>query len=225
MSFEKLGLAPEILSALKEESHLVATKIQELSIPKILEGCDLIATAQTGTGKTASFVLPILQALSSNTSKKIHKDPRVLILAPTRELAFQVHLNVEAYSKNLKVKSTVLCGGVDYKPQIEDLRLGSDIVVATPGRLIDLMDKRHIDLSHLEILVLDEADRMMDMGFMQAIKRIISSSPSTKQTLWFSATFSDVRLPEQNEKRFVIKVWKESFSSRASVNTYVFLSA
>ncbi|TDR31836.1 DEAD/DEAH box helicase [Hydromonas duriensis] len=190
MKFKELGLADTIVRAITEHGYDSPTPIQAQAIPAVLAGGDLLAGAQTGTGKTAGFVLPLLQKLSTTISGKSQK-PRALILAPTRELAAQVFENVEVYGKYLPLKSMVMFGGVGLNPQIAQLKKGVDILVATPGRLIDHHNQGHIDLSKIEILVLDEADRMLDMGFIHDIKRILKMLPSKRQNLLFSATFSD----------------------------------
>ncbi|KGI78821.1 DEAD/DEAH box helicase [Oleiagrimonas soli] len=193
MHFESLGLSPALLRALADQGYNEPTPIQAAAIPVVLEGRDLLASAQTGTGKTAGFSLPMLERLFPNGQRPVQgrpRKPRALILTPTRELAAQVHDSVRDYSKFLTVYSTTIFGGVGMGNQIQNLRRGVDIVIATPGRLIDHMQQRHIDLSGIEILVLDEADRMLDMGFLPALKRVISAMPAKRQTLLFSATFA-----------------------------------
>ncbi len=187
MSFATLGLDAPILRAVSEEGYTTPTPIQKKAIPAILEGRDLLAGAQTGTGKTAGFTLPLLQKLSLSQKTK---RPRALILTPTRELAAQVGRSVKTYGKYLSFKSTVIFGGVGIRPQIDRLSGGIDIVVATPGRLLDLIERKALDLSTIETLVLDEADRMLDMGFIHDIKKILSLLPRKRQNLLFSATFS-----------------------------------
>ena len=189
MSFESLGLAPALLRALAEQGYAEPTPIQAGAIPVVLAGHDLLAAAQTGTGKTAAFSLPLLQHLSTTEPARKQR-PRALVLTPTRELAAQINDNVRAYGKHLRVSSAVIFGGVSMGPQIQALRRGTDIVIATPGRLVDHMQQRTIDLSGVEVLVLDEADRMLDMGFLPSLKRIISALPKQRQTLLFSATFA-----------------------------------
>ena len=189
MSFESLGLAPALLRALAEQGYAEPTPIQAGAIPVVLEGSDLLAAAQTGTGKTAAFALPLLQRLST-TEKSGKQRPRALVLTPTRELAAQINDNVRTYGKHLRVSSTTIFGGVSMGPQVQALRRGTDMIIATPGRLVDHMQQRTIDLSGIEVLVLDEADRMLDMGFLPALKRIISALPRQRQTLLFSATFA-----------------------------------
>ncbi|OQX75097.1 MAG: ATP-dependent RNA helicase RhlE [Campylobacteraceae bacterium 4484_4] len=189
MSFTTLGLDAQILRAVSEEGYTTPTPIQKEAIPAILEGKDLLAGAQTGTGKTAGFTLPLLQKLNDSRIKRERK-PRALILAPTRELAAQVSESVQTYGKYLPFKSTVIFGGVGINPQINRLRKGVDIVIATPGRLLDLLNRKALDLSGIEFLILDEADRMLDMGFIHDIKKILSKLPKTRQNLLFSATFS-----------------------------------
>ncbi|MER3547321.1 MAG: RNA helicase, partial [Rhodanobacteraceae bacterium] len=193
MSFQSLGLAPALLRALSEQGHATPTPIQSSAIPLVLEGHDLLAGAQTGTGKTAAFALPLLQRLYVNQvvqsqHNKSPRKPRALILTPTRELAAQVHDSLRAYGKHLRVHAAAVFGGVGMGGQIMSLRRGLDIIVATPGRLIDHMDRRNVDLSCIEMLVLDEADRMLDMGFAPALKRILGALPKQRQTLLFSAT-------------------------------------
>jgi len=190
MSFTSLGLSSEILSALSEKGYETPSAIQSQAIPAILEGHDVMAAAQTGTGKTAGFTLPILELLSKGKKAKPNQ-ARSLILTPTRELAAQIAENVETYSKNLDLTSTVVFGGVKINPQIAKLRQGVDILIATPGRLLDLYNQKAIRFNDLEILVLDEADRMLDMGFLRDIKRVLSFLPKQRQNLLFSATFSD----------------------------------
>ena len=189
MSFESLGLAPALLRALADHGYTQPTPVQAGSIPLVLEGHDLLAAAQTGTGKTAAFALPLLQKLAADKPARA-RCPRVLVLTPTRELAAQIHDNVKAYGKYLKVSATTIFGGVGMSPQINTLRRGVDIVIATPGRLIDHMQQRTIDLADVHTLVLDEADRMLDMGFLPALKRILAALPKQRQTLLFSATFA-----------------------------------
>ncbi|CAG4882688.1 RNA helicase [Georgfuchsia toluolica] len=193
MSFTNLGLRAEILHAIGEQGYDTPTPIQAKAIPLVLEGRDLMASAQTGTGKTAGFTLPILQLLSSRQeglSLKRFKS-RALILTPTRELAVQVQESVRTYGKHLSLRSAAIYGGVGMGPQTKALRAGTDILVATPGRLLDHIQQRNADLSGIEILVLDEADRMLDMGFINDIRKIIALLPKQKQSLLFSATFSD----------------------------------
>jgi ATP-dependent RNA helicase RhlE len=193
MSFAELGLAEELVRAVRDLGYEVPTPIQRQAIPAVLAGGDLLAGAQTGTGKTAGFVLPILHRLSTNTHPAPGTKPviRALILTPTRELAAQVEESVRNYGKFLKLKSMIMFGGVGINPQIDQLRRGVDIVVATPGRLLDHLQQKTIDLSHVEILVLDEADRMLDMGFIRDIRRVLAVLPRVRQNLLFSATFSD----------------------------------
>jgi ATP-dependent RNA helicase RhlE len=190
MSFESLGLAPALLRALADQGYTQPTPIQAGAIPLVLEGHDVLAAAQTGTGKTAAFSLPLLQHLSSAGATQTRR-PRALVLTPTRELAAQVHDNLRDYGKHLRVSSTTIFGGVSMGPQMQALRRGVDVVIATPGRLIDHMQQRSVDLSGVEVLVLDEADRMLDMGFLPAIKRILQALPKQRQTLLFSATFAE----------------------------------
>ncbi|MCL2918899.1 DEAD/DEAH box helicase [Shewanella litorisediminis] len=189
MSFASLGLSAPILKALDHKGYKTPSPIQAQAIPVVLEGRDLLAAAQTGTGKTAGFTLPLLELLSQ-TQKAGPKQVRALILTPTRELAAQIADNISAYSKYLPLKSTVVFGGVGIGPQITTLRRGIDILVATPGRLLDLHQQNAVSFHGLEILVLDEADRMLDMGFIHDIKRILKLLPAKRQNLLFSATFS-----------------------------------
>ncbi|TFY96777.1 DEAD/DEAH box helicase [Ramlibacter rhizophilus] len=194
MNFEELKLAPAILKAVREEGYETPTPIQAQAIPAVLEGHDLLAGAQTGTGKTAAFTLPLLHKLSKGQGKtnKFGKDGiAALILTPTRELAAQVEESIRTYGKHLPLTSTVVFGGVGMNPQIDRIKRGVDILVATPGRLLDLAQQGHIDLSTVEILVLDEADRMLDMGFIHDVKKVLALVPRDKQSLLFSATFSD----------------------------------
>jgi ATP-dependent RNA helicase RhlE len=191
MSFESLGLRTEILRAVSEKGYSEPTPIQRQAIPSILEGRDLMGGAQTGTGKTAGFTLPLLHRLMSEAKpQKGRRAIRALVLTPTRELAAQVAESVVTYGRYLPLRSTAIYGGVSINPQIKKLRSGVDILVATPGRLLDHVSQNTIDLSQLEILVLDEADRMLDMGFIRDIRRILALLPKQKQTLLFSATFS-----------------------------------
>jgi len=185
-SFQSLGLVPELLQAVEEEGYTEPTPIQLQSIPVGLAGRDLVGSAQTGTGKTAAFLLPILQRLMPGKAGTL----RALILVPTRELAEQVLNSAKAYGRHTNVKSVAIYGGVGMEPQTQALRRGVDIVVATPGRLLDHMGRGHVDSSKLEVLVLDEADRMLDMGFAPDVHRIIDTLPSGRQTLFYSATIS-----------------------------------
>ena len=188
MPFSALGLEPRILKAVKEAGYVEPTPIQVAAIPPIIAGNDLIGIAQTGTGKTAAFTLPLLTRLSAApaTGRRI----RMLVLAPTRELVVQIYDNIKAYAKHLPIRMATVFGGVGERPQIEALRQGADIIIATPGRLIDLMGQRYGDFSGIQHLVLDEADRMLDMGFLPSIKRIVQALPKQRQTLMFSATLS-----------------------------------
>ncbi len=188
MSFTQLGLRSELTEAVKAKGYTEPSPIQAQAIPAILDGKDVIGGAQTGTGKTAAFGLPLLQILAESEFKT--KRPRTLILAPTRELAAQVHQSLIDYGKRLNLKSVVIFGGVGFNPQVTALRRGLDIIVATPGRLLDLCQRREANLSAIEILVLDEADRMLDMGFIHDIKKILKLLPKKRQNLFFSATYS-----------------------------------
>lgn len=191
-TFASLALAEPLLRAIKDSGYTTPTPIQAQAIPHVLLGGDVLAAAQTGTGKTAGFTLPILHQLLTNPLKKVVAGrPRALILAPTRELAAQVEESVRLYSKHTKIRSLVIFGGVNINPQINALRQPIDIVVATPGRLLDHVGQKNIDLSGVETLVLDEADRMLDMGFIRDIRRILKLIPEKRQSLLFSATFSE----------------------------------
>ena len=189
MSFNSLGLSDALLKAISSKGYTTPSPIQQKAIPPILEGKDVLASAQTGTGKTAGFTLPILQILSQGQQLR-NRPIRSLILTPTRELAAQILANIKEYSAFLDLKSTVIFGGVNQNPQVTQLRQGVDILVATPGRLIDLHNQGLISLAKVEILVLDEADRMLDMGFLRDIERILKVLPVKRQNLLFSATFS-----------------------------------
>ncbi len=189
MLFENLDLIAPIQKALKAEGYITATPIQEQTIPILLKGKDLVGCAQTGTGKTAAFSIPILQVLyNEKNTKKAHKDIQALILAPTRELAIQIGESFTAYGKYTGIRNTVVFGGVSQNPQINALEAGVDILVATPGRLIDLVNQKYINLDMVKFFVLDEADRMLDMGMVQDVRRIIAKLPSKRQTMLFSAT-------------------------------------
>ena len=189
MSFNTLGLSEALLKAISKKGYTTPSPIQQKAIPPILEGKDILASAQTGTGKTAGFTLPLLQLLSQGPTLR-HRPVRALVLTPTRELAAQVFENVKEYSVFLDLKSAVIFGGVNQNSQVNQLRQGVDILVATPGRLLDLNNQGLLSLSKIEILVLDEADRMLDMGFLRDIERIMKLMPSRRQNLMFSATFS-----------------------------------
>ncbi len=195
-TFESLGLAPALLRALSEQGYTKPTPIQAAAIPLVLDGHDLLAGAQTGTGKTAAFALPLLQKLgvdaaAHGAAHKQPRKPRALILTPTRELAAQVHDSLRTYGKHLRVYTAAVFGGVGMGGQVMSLRRSLDVIVATPGRLIDHMDRRNVDLSCIDTLVLDEADRMLDMGFAPALKKILGALPrQQRQTLLFSATFA-----------------------------------
>jgi ATP-dependent RNA helicase RhlE len=203
VSFDNLGLSPELLRAVADQGYTVPTPVQAAAIPLVLAGRDLLAGAQTGTGKTAAFVLPILQRLNAGTGHAPDRRPpgrgaesgrrhvRVLVLAPTRELALQVEESVRTYGARRPVRSVAIYGGVGFGPQAAALRAGAEVVVATPGRLLDHAGQHTIDLSRVEVLVLDEADRMLDMGFIRDIRRILAMLPDRRQNLLFSATFSD----------------------------------
>ena len=189
MKFHSIGLNSKILKAISEKGYIEPSPIQEKSIPPILKGKDLLASAQTGTGKTAGFTLPMLNILSERPFEK-HRKIKALILTPTRELAAQIYENVKEYSKYTSIKSTVIFGGVNQNPQVKSLRQGVDVLIATPGRLLDLKAQNLLSLSNIEFFVLDEADRMLDMGFIHDIKKVVKFIPQKRQTLLFSATFS-----------------------------------
>ena len=188
MSFELLGLQPELLRAVAEKGYTTPSPIQSKAIPAVLAGGDLIAGAQTGTGKTAAFVLPILQRLTQ--AQHSGRTPRALVLTPTRELAAQVAESARDYGKYLRLRTAVVFGGVSINPQIDSLRAGCDLLIATPGRLLDLAEQRAVDLREVQCFVLDEADRMLDMGFIHAIRRVLKMLPPQRQNLMFSATYS-----------------------------------
>ena len=191
MQFQDLHIIDPILKSLEEEGYSIPTPIQLKAIPIGLQGTDLLACAQTGTGKTAAFAIPILQLLSQSPHNLKKRSIRSLIITPTRELAIQINESFKSYGRHLPLRSTVIFGGVNQGQQTEALRNGVDILIATPGRLIDLMNQGHLTLQHVEILVLDEADRMLDMGFINDVKKIIASVPKKRQTLFFSATMPD----------------------------------
>lgn len=186
MLFEELGLIEPILNALRNEGYTTPTPIQEQAIPVVLQQRDLLGCAQTGTGKTAAFAIPVLQLLSERKEKS--RGIRALILTPTRELAIQIDESFRAYGKGLNLKQAVVFGGVSQHAQVTALRNGVDILIATPGRLLDLMQQKHIHLDHIEKFILDEADRMLDMGFIHDVKKVIAKLPQKRQTLFFSAT-------------------------------------
>ncbi|NHN29607.1 DEAD/DEAH box helicase [Paenibacillus agricola] len=189
MTFDDLKIVPSILKALSKENYTAPTPIQEQAIPAVLAGRDLLGCAQTGTGKTAAFAVPIIQLLSESPSKPTaHRRIRSLILTPTRELALQIADNIHAYSQFTDIRCSAIVGGVSQKAQERSLQQGADIVIATPGRLLDLMNQKYVDLQYIKILVLDEADRMLDMGFIHDVKKIIAKMPVKRQTLFFSAT-------------------------------------
>ena len=191
MTFSDLNLNASLLKAINDQGYTTPTPVQAQAIPFILEGRDMLAGAQTGTGKTAGFTLPLLQILSDKKTSKPHRKIRALILTPTRELAAQVGESVKLYGKYLPLKSAVIFGGVGITPQITMLRNGIDILIATPGRLLDHVGQGTVDLSGVEVFVLDEADRMLDMGFIRDIRRVIAILPKARQNLMFSATYSD----------------------------------
>ncbi len=187
-SFAELGLAEQLLRALKDARYFTPTPIQKRAIPLLLDGMDLLGIAQTGTGKTAAFTLPLLHNLNDDNITASPRFPRALILAPTRELALQISGSITTYGRHLRMRQAVVMGGVGARPQIEALRRGVDILVATPGRLLDLANQRHVDLGACEYLIIDEADRMLDMGFIRDVRKIVAMLPGERQTLLFSAT-------------------------------------
>jgi len=192
MTFDKLDLIEPILNALQHEGYIQPTPIQEISIPIVLDGKDLLGCAQTGTGKTAAFAIPILQQLYLNrVNDKIHRKIKVLIVTPTRELAIQIGESFAAYGRFLKFRHAVIFGGVPQNPQINTLKAGIDILIATPGRLLDLQSQGYVKLNELSIFVLDEADRMLDMGFIHDVKKVIKLIPTKRQSLFFSATMPE----------------------------------
>jgi len=190
-SFDALNLSDPICRAVQSEKYTNPTPIQHQAIPHLLQGRDLLGCAQTGTGKTAAFALPILHLLSEKPSASGSKNPRALVLTPTRELALQISDSFRVYGQHLKLKQALIFGGVSLKPQINALKRGVDILIATPGRLIDLYQQRHLRLDNIEVLVLDEADRMLDMGFLPDIKKIYAMTPKDRQSMLFSATLPD----------------------------------
>jgi ATP-dependent RNA helicase RhlE len=190
MSFRRLHLAPQILQAIQEAGYAEPTPIQLAAIPEVLAGHDVVGIAQTGTGKSAAFIWPILTKLMVANRNGHRRGMRALIVAPTRELVVQIEENVRTYARHLPLRMATVFGGVSERPQIEALRFGVDLVVATPGRLMDVMGQRHTNFSGIEFLVLDEADRMLDMGFLPAIRQIVKALPRNRQTLMFSASFS-----------------------------------
>ncbi len=205
--FSELGLAEPLRRALDARAHHVPTPIQARAIPEVLAGRDVLAIAQTGTGKTAAFALPILQRLAEGTSGGKTRAPRALVLAPTRELAIQIGEEFRAYGANLRLRQAVIYGGVGQTPQVNALARGVDIVVATPGRLLDLMGQRRVVLDDIGFLVLDEADRMLDMGFVRDVRRILAALPAERQSLLFSATMpKDVALLANDFLRAPIRV-------------------
>ncbi len=188
IDFQSLGLGEKVRRALRDVGYTEPTPIQSQAIPHLLQDRDLLGIAQTGTGKTAAFALPLLQRLDEENSPAKPRRPRALILAPTRELALQIHDELERFGKYTELRHAFIFGGVSANPQIKALRQGLDVVVATPGRLLDLAGQRHIDLCEVEVLVLDEADRLLDMGFIRDVKRIVAQTPKARQSLLFSAT-------------------------------------
>ncbi len=207
MSFPTLGLLPELVRAVEEKGYTVPTPIQAGTIPAILTGRDVLAGAQTGTGKTAAFVLPILQQLSQGAAGGPRAAPRALVLTPTRELAAQIADNAAGYGRYLALRTAVVFGGVGVNPQIDQLRRGCDLLIATPGRLLDLSEQRALDLSQIRCFVLDEADRMLDMGFIHAIRRVLKLLPGERQNMMFSATYSqDIRALAQRILRDPVTV-------------------
>ena len=191
LRFEDLNIKAPFLKALNEEGYTSPTPIQHETIPLVLKGLDVLGMAQTGTGKTAAFTLPILQKLNSSQSTEKARDPRALILAPTRELAIQINESIRKYGQYIAIKHTVIFGGVKQGPQVKSLERGMDIIVATPGRLLDLINQGFCSLDKIEFFVLDEADRMLDMGFIRDVVKIVKILPKKRQTLFFSATMPD----------------------------------
>ena len=187
-SFETLGLMPACLEALLHEGYTHPTPIQKATIPTLLEGRDLLGCAQTGTGKTAAFALPTIQHLVQNPGKRQPRKARALVIAPTRELAMQIDVSFAAYGRRTEIKRACVYGGVGKVPQIKAMDRGVDVLTATPGRLLDLKSEGHIDLSAVEIVIFDEADRMLDMGFIHDVRKIVALLPKNRQTLLFSAT-------------------------------------
>ncbi len=187
-TFDEFGLAEPLRRSLKTENHLTPTPIQAQAIPQLMQGKDVLGVAQTGTGKTAAFALPILHRLHAERRPRVPGHPRALILAPTRELAYQIDERFRAYGRGLGLRSAVIFGGVGQGPQVKALAAGLDILIATPGRLLDLLNQRHVNLSKVSIIVLDEADRMLDMGFIRDVRKIVGLCPKRRQTLLFSAT-------------------------------------
>ncbi len=194
-TFAELGLAEPLLRALKGAGYNTPTPIQAKAIPLLLDGFDLLGIAQTGTGKTAAFTLPLLQILAEDDERARPRSPRALILAPTRELAIQISDAIKTYGRHMHIRQAVIMGGVGQRPQVDALKRGVDILIATPGRLLDLVNQRHVDLRHTEFLILDEADRMLDMGFINDVRKIVTMLPDERQTLLFSAT-----MPREVEK-------------------------
>jgi len=228
MSFNSLGLSKQILQAVQEQGYTTPSPIQLEAIPVILERKDVLAGAQTGTGKTAGFTLPILELLTAKQLTTAKYKVRALVLTPTRELAAQVYENIKNYSKYLPISSTVVFGGVGINPQKATLKKGVDILVATPGRLLDLAGQKSVDLSSVEFLVLDEADRMLDMGFIHDIKKILAIVPKKKQSLLFSATFSSTIKKLADEllhAPILIEVAKRNTSAKTIKQTIHFVDA
>ena len=191
ITFASLGLCQPLLRALASEHYQTPTPIQVRAIPALLAGRDLLGIAQTGTGKTAAFGLPLLQRLSEQKMRAPHRGARALILAPTRELALQIDVSLKTYGRHLDLRHAVVLGGVNQNPQVAAMKLGADVLVATPGRLLDLVDQRHVRLDSVSLLVVDEADRMLDMGFIKDVRRIVAMLPKKRQSMLFSATMPD----------------------------------
>jgi ATP-dependent RNA helicase RhlE len=216
MTFQSLNIAEPILLALEQEGYTNPTPIQTMAIPTILQGKDLLGCAQTGTGKTAAFAIPVLQQLLRRSNNQQPAPIRTLVLTPTRELAIQIDESFKAYGRNTKLRTSVIYGGVSQHGQTNALRNGIDILIATPGRLLDLMNQGFVKLNHLEILVLDEADRMLDMGFIHDIRKILKVIPSKRQTLFFSATMpKEIVLLSQSMLNHPVKVEVTPVSSTA----------
>ena len=225
IEFSSLNLHPAILKALDKKGYKNPTPIQEKAIPYVLEGRDLLGIAQTGTGKTAAFSLPIIHNIAAKTNKIRPARVRCLILTPTRELAQQIEDNIKTYSKELKISSKAIFGGVGYRPQVQSLSKGLDFLVATPGRLIDLMDDGHVIFDQLEHFILDEADRMLDMGFLRDVRKVIKNLPIKKQTLLFSATMpKDIALLSKTllDNPVRVEVTPES-STVEKIDQYVYM--
>lgn len=217
MQFKELNLHPSILKAVEEEGYTTPTPIQEKAVPPVLNGRDVLGCAQTGTGKTAAFAMPMLHVLEE-TPRVDRRKISALILTPTRELAIQIDESFKTYGKYLTVRTLVIFGGVGQQPQVDGLRKGTDVLIATPGRLLDLIGQKHIDLSHLSLFVLDEADRMLDMGFIHDVKRVLNLLPHKRQNLFFSATMApEIQTLADSILRNPVKVEVTPVSSTAEM--------